>query len=186
MCPVFRPALIVVAGRMPRESPSSSRGPPTPTSPFATRCDFARFMGKLAPTHASAHDGGVRSGTWAVSDRTTPKCVAPLPARRARQMFFVADYDAVCAIMTTSLFLSLASLLSPSLTIFPSAPHTPALSARWLDFFFPPLTLSLSLALSPSVSCPFYLLPTLSPRRTNFALASAASYDVVLDTRRGD
>lgn len=41
-----------------------------------------------------------------MSSRVTPNRVAPLPARRARQMFFVADYDAVCAIMTTSLSLS--------------------------------------------------------------------------------
>lgn len=146
VCPVFRPALIVVTGRMPRESPSSSRGPPPPTSPFAA---ISRaFPGKSHPHPCVKDDGGAHSGTRAVSNRATPKCVAPLPARRARQMFFVADYDAVCAIMTTSLFLSLTSLLSPTLTVFPSTPQTPALSARWLDFFSP----SLSLFLSPSVS----------------------------------
>lgn len=126
-----------------------------------------------------------------MSGRATPKRVAPLPARCARQMFFVADYDAVCAIMTTSLFLSPASSLSIYLAIIPpppphphlptpflpssSAPRTPAFSARWLWIF------SFSLSLFPSRTAIFSL-----PTRTNFALASAARYDVVSDTPRGD
>lgn len=119
---------------------------------------------------------GVTSGTWAVSSWATPNRVASLPARRARQMFFVADYDAVCAIMTTSLFLSPRHRFLSILRYFLSVPRTPALSARWLDFF---LSLLLSLFLSRAA---IFSLPT----RTNFALASAVGYDVVSDTRRGE
>lgn len=63
-----------------------------------------------------------------MSGRATPKRVAPLPARCARQMFFVADYDAVCAIMTTSLFLSPASSLSIYLAIISLPPISPTSS----------------------------------------------------------
>lgn len=64
-------------------------------------------------------------------------------------MFFVADYDAVCAIMTTSLFLSPASSLSPSLTVFPSVPRIPRRFplGGWI-FSFP---LSVSFYLDPSI-----------------------------------
>lgn len=93
-------------------------------------------------------------------------------------MFFVADYDAVCAIMTTSLFLSSVPSFSLYLTLLPPPPspnpRTPALSARWLDVFF--LSLSFSLFLSRIA---IFSLST----RTNFALASAVRYDVVLDTQ---
>lgn len=86
-----------------------------------------------------------------MSGRTTPNRVAPLPARRARQMFFVADYDAVCAIMTTSLFLSPAPSLSLHLT---SLPLTPRITARSVaGFFFTSLSFPLFLSRT------FYLLP---------------------------
>lgn len=80
--------------------------------------------------------------------QATPRSVARLPARRARQMFFVADYDAVCAIMTTSLpslplshpftlslfrsFFRLAYL--PPCRVHALCPLIPVLS---LFFFFP-------------------------------------------------
>lgn len=141
------------------------------------------------PLHTSrdSNSGGANSGTWAVSGRVTPNRVAPLPARRARQMFFVADYDAVCAIMTTSLSLSHShrcALTSLCLSFFPSrfSPsfHVPRRFPLSLVGFF--LSFSSSLSLSLSVS-PRYLLPVSSPTGTNFALASA---DVVSDTRGGD
>jgi len=104
---------------------------------------------KLAPHLRVGGDSGGNSGTWAVSRRATPNRVAPLPARRARQMFFVADYDAVCAIMTTSLFLSPAPSLSFHLMSFPLAPRITALGG-WIFSF--------SFCLSFSVSY-LYLLP---------------------------
>lgn len=120
--------------------------PPLPC--FAAR-DSARRV-KLVPHPRVGDDGGENSGTWAVSNRTPPNRVAPLPARRARQMFFVADYDAVCAIMTTSLFLSPAPSLSFHLMLFPLTPRTTALGG-WIFFSF-------SLCLSFSVSY-LYLFP---------------------------
>lgn len=157
---------------MPRESPSSSRGPPT-SSPGSSAQSARRV--KLAPLYPRV-DGDSRenSGTWAASNRVTPNRVAPLPARRARQMFFVADYDAVCAIMTTSLFLSPAPSLSFHLTLFPLTPRITALGG-WIFF----LSLSTFLFLShTTIFSP--------PTRTNFALASAARYHVASDTRKGD
>lgn len=121
---------------MPRESPSSSRGPPPPfPSPFDSRYRAFHVEPTSSPSAhaATAAAVGRNSRTWAVSGRVTPNRVAPLPARRARQMFFVADYDAVCAIMTTSLslsrshrrshfFLSLSFLhISPLRSMYPGA-----------------------------------------------------------------
>lgn len=144
--------------------------PPLPC--LAARRDPARRV-KLVPHPRVGDDSGENSGTWAVSRRTTPNRVAPLPARRARQMFFVADYDAVCAIMTTSLFLSPAPSLSFHLMPFlPLAPRITALGGWIFSFSF---CLSFS-------HIPIFSLPT----RTNFALASAARYHIVSDTRKGD
>lgn len=89
-------------------------------------------------------------------------------------MFFVADYDAVCAIMTTSLFLSPAPSLSFHLMLFPLTPRIAALGG-WIFF------LSLSVSLFQSHTSIFSL-----PTRTNFALASAVRYHIVSDTRKGD
>lgn len=144
--------------------------PPTSSPRHSARS--ARRV-RLVPHPRVGDDSRGSSGTWAVSNRATPNRVAPLPARRARQMFFVADYDAVCAIMTTSLFLLFAPSLSFHLMLYPS--YSAYHGARWLDFFF----LFLSLFLSHTA---IFSLPT----RTNFALASAARYHVVSDTRRGD
>lgn len=119
-----------------------------------------------------------------MSSLATPHPVAPLPARRARQMFFVADYDAVCAIMTTSLFLSSAPSFSLYLTLLPSPSPSRLPQPRrfplggWM-FFFLSLSLSLSLSLFLSRSAIFSL-----PTRTNFALASAARYDVARTRKR--
>lgn len=102
-----------------------------------------------------------------MSGRATPKRVAPLPARCARQMFFVADYDAVCAIMTTSLFLSPASSLSIYLAIIslppPSPPPPPPLPPSCAGFAYPGVFRSVAvdfflLSVSFSVSHR-YLLP---------------------------
>jgi len=139
------------------------------------------------------NDGGANSGTWAVSGRVTPNRVAPLPARRARQMFFVADYDAVCAIMTTSLSLSRSHRRSHfplflflfTLHVSPPLPMYPGAFLSLVGFFISfllSLSFFLSFLLSLSIS-PRYLLPISSPTRTNFALASA---DVVSDTRGRD
>ena len=84
-----------------------SRTPPTPR--------FRRFSAfRSAGWNPPPRRGRGGCSRWAVPVRATPRRVARLPARRARQMFFVADYDAVCAIMTTS-------PPSPSLS-FPSPP----------------------------------------------------------------
>ena len=84
-----------------------SRTPPTPR--------FRRFSAfRSAGWNPPPRRGRGGCSRWAVPVRATPRRVARLPARRARQMFFVADYDAVCAIMTTS-------PPPPSLT-FPSPP----------------------------------------------------------------
>lgn len=133
---------------MPRESPSSSRGPP---HFLASPLCAIRASRKASPPHPRVvEDSRGSSGTWAVSNRATPNRVAPLPARRARQMFFVADYDAVCAIMTTSLFLSPAPLLSFHLILYPLTPRITTLCG-WIFSF--------SFSLSFSVSY-HYLLPT--------------------------
>lgn len=117
----------------------------TPHSLVSSRFRASR----LVPHSRVGDDSGGNSGTWAASNRVTPNRVAPLPARRARQMFFVADYDAVCAIMTTSLFLSPVPSLSFHLMSFPLTPRITALGG-WI-FSFP-------FCLSFSVShC--YLLP---------------------------
>lgn len=136
---------------MPHESPSSSRGPPTSSPRHSTRFRASRKT-SLPPTRVPVTMVEGSSGTWAVSGRTTPNRVAPLPARRARQMFFVADYDAVCAIMTTSLFLSPAPPLSLHLTSLPLTPRITALGG-WIFFYFP---------FFPSFSVPYLLS---SPRR---------------------
>lgn len=106
-----------------------------------------------------------------MSGRATPKRVAPLPARCARQMFFVADYDAVCAIMTTSLFLSPASSLSIYLAIIPPSPHpTPSpptnpFSPAILRAAYPGVFRSVAVDFFPSLCLFFRLAPLSSPCR---------------------
>jgi len=134
---------------------------PSTSSPVASR-DTARFTLSLIPADPSmsrgGSDGGANSGTWAVSGRVTPNRVAPLPARRARQMFFVADYDAVCAIMTTSLSLSRSHgcshfplfLFLFTLHVSPPLPMYPGAFLSLVGFF-------ISFPLSPSSFLPFFL-----------------------------
>ena len=129
-------------------SPSS----PLPTPPLGSE-RFRAFRDTGEPPTSAllrvALEGVVVRG-WAWPELATPRSVARLPARRARQMFFVADYDAVCAIMTTSLP-SLPLSHPFSLSLFRSffrpaylppcrvhalCPLIPVLSLFFLLFFF--------------------------------------------------
>lgn len=82
VCPVFRPALIAVAGRMPRESPSSSRGPSPPLHPSPLAA-ISRVSWESSPPltlgrrqwGALGHVGGVRSG------HALKRCPFTSPAR---------------------------------------------------------------------------------------------------------
>lgn len=159
VCPVFRPALIVVAGWMPRESPSSSRGPPT-SSP----CQSARFRAsrKASPPPTCRwrwwgelrHVGGVKL------NHAQSRCPFTSPARSSnvfRRGLWrgLRDYDHL------SLSLARAIALVPSYVISPGSAYH---GVRWLDFFF---FLFLSLF--------FCLIPLSSPCRNEDKLCSCLS-----------
>lgn len=181
-------------GRGTNAAPVSVFVSPAPSPPLGSgRFRAFRDTGE-PPTSALlrvALEGVVVRG-WAGPVQATPRSVARLPARRARQMFFVADYDAVCAIMTTSLPsfpLSYPFSLSlfrsffrpaylPPCRVHALCPLIPVLSLFFLFFFFSssfPLSLS-ALPSPPRGWIHLPLAPTGLPgsfQDAKFALASA-------------